>query len=60
MDVVDIATSKIGVSIRLTSKQWVHIGESHDYMSENIYLVLESIEDPDYTVQGWIRERDEV
>jgi len=53
MDVVDIAISKSGVPIRLTYKQWVHIVESHDYMSGNIDLVLESIEDQDYIVRGW-------
>ncbi len=56
MDVVDIAISKNRIPIRVTYKQWVRIVESHDYMSGNIDLVLESIENPDYIVRGWTDE----
>ena len=56
MDVINIAISKNDIPIRLTYKQWVHIVESHDYMSGNIDLVLETIEDPDYIIRGWTDE----
>lgn len=56
MDIIEVVTSKNDIPIRLTYKQWVHIVESHDYMSGNIDLVMESIEDPDYIIRGWTDE----
>ncbi|GAB5046006.1 hypothetical protein [Thermodesulfovibrio sp. TK110] len=41
-----------GIRIRLTSERWVHIVESHDYMAGNLDLILETIENPDFIVQG--------
>ncbi len=55
-DVVGIAISKNGISIKLTYKQWAHIIDSHDYMAGNLDLVFESIENPDYIVHGWTDE----
>ena len=56
METIQTCISKNNVSIRLTYKQWAHIVEAHDYMSGNLDLVLESIEDPDYIVEGWSDE----
>jgi len=55
-DFVGIATLKNGTLIKLTHKQWAHILESHDYMAGNLDLVFESIEDPDFIVEGWTNE----
>jgi len=56
-DILGVAISKSGVSIRLTYKQWTHIIESHDYMAGNLDLVLETVENPDYIVRGWTDEQ---
>ena len=56
LDVVGIAISKNGTPIKLTHKQWAHILESHDYMAGNLDLVFESLEDPDFIVEGWTNE----
>lgn len=55
-DVVGTAVSRNGIPIRLTYKQWAHITDSHDYMAGNLDMVFESIEDPDFIVQGWTDE----
>lgn len=55
-DVVGIVISKNGIPIKLTHKQWAHILESHDYMAGNLDLVFESLEDPDFIVEGWTNE----
>jgi hypothetical protein len=44
--------SKNGKDIRLPAERWAHIVEAHDYMAGNQDLVFETIEDPDYIVQG--------
>ncbi|MBI4685683.1 MAG: hypothetical protein HY755_10845 [Nitrospirae bacterium] len=44
--------SKNGIEIRLTAERWSHIVEAHDYMAGNQDLVFETIENPDYIVQG--------
>lgn len=46
----------IDVPIRLTYKQWVHIVESHDYMSGCLDVVIETISEPDCIVRGWTDE----
>lgn len=46
------ALSKNGVAIRITAERWAHIVENHDYMAGNLDKVLETLEDPDYIVQG--------
>lgn len=56
MDTIRVAISKNSVPIRLTYKQWAHIIDSHDYMAGNMDMVLESVENPDYIVQGWTDE----
>jgi len=56
MDIIEVVSSKNSIPIRLTYKQWAHIVDSHDYMSGNLDLVLETIEDPDYIVRGWTDE----
>lgn len=56
MDTMRVAISKNGNSIRLTHKQWAHIVDSHNYMAENLDMVLESVENPDYILRGWTDE----
>ena len=56
MDIIEVVLSKNDIPIRLTYKQWAHIVDSHDYMSGNLDLVLETIKDPDYIVRGWTDE----
>jgi hypothetical protein len=49
---METASSKNGLSIRITAEGWTHVVESHDYMAGNFDLVVETIEDPDYIVAG--------
>ena len=56
MNTMAVIVSKNGVPIRITYEQWAHIIDSHDYMSGNLDLVLETIEDPDFLVCGWTDE----
>ena len=49
---METASSKNGLSIRISTERWTHVVESHDYMAGNFDLVVETIEDPDYIVAG--------
>ncbi|MDX2136526.1 MAG: hypothetical protein SF123_00400 [Chloroflexota bacterium] len=51
-DVLQIAFSVQGHTIRITYRQWSHATENHDYMSGNLDKVLETISDPDIIVRG--------
>ena len=55
-DTIEVIESRNNVPIRLTYKQWVHIVESHDYMSGCLDMVIETISEPDCIVQGWTDE----
>ena len=52
-DVVATTKSISGKNISLTLKQWFHIIESHDYMSGNTDKILETVNSPDYIVEGF-------
>jgi len=54
--VIGTIYSKNNVPIRLTYKQWVHIVETHDYMSGCMDLVIETLSEPDFIVRGWTDE----
>jgi len=56
-DVLQLATSVFGHTIRLTARQWGHITEAHDYMAGNMDKVLETLSEPSRIIQG---ERGEV
>ena len=56
MDTIGAARSKNNVRIRLTYKRWAHVVDSHDYMSGNMDLVFETLEEPDFIVRGWTDE----
>ncbi len=43
MDIIEVIDSKNDVPIRLTYKQWVHIVETHDYMSGCLVVLLVSL-----------------
>lgn len=51
-EVLASVVSAQGRVIRLTYRQWVHITESHDYMTGNREKLLETIVDPDQLVTG--------
>lgn len=51
-NIIEVVISKNCVPIRLTHKQWSHIVESHDYMAGCIDMLLETLADPDYIVNG--------
>lgn len=55
-DIIQAIESRNNVPIRLTYKQWVHIVESHDYMSGCLDVVIETISEPDCIVRGWTDE----
>ena len=46
-DVIVVIDSKNNVPIRLTYKQWVHIIDTHDYMSGCMDMVIETLSEPD-------------
>lgn len=48
---MDIAVSKNGVPIRLTSERWQHITIGHPEIADYYYEILEVIENPD-TIYG--------
>lgn len=49
---IGVLTSKNNAAIRLSAERWSHIVEAHDYMAGNQDLVLETIENPDFIIQG--------
>lgn len=57
MDAIIGTTSKHNKEIRLTAERWAHIVESHDYMTGNQDVVLETLESPDIIVGGTKDER---
>ena len=50
---MDIVISKNGVPIRLTEERWFHISENHDDLAGHYDDVLNTIEDPDYIIEGY-------
>lgn len=50
---MDIVISKGGVPIRLTEERWFHIVENHDDLAGYYDEVLETVEDPDFILQGY-------
>jgi len=50
------AITRDGTVIRVPLERWVHITESHDYMAGHLDLVIETIENPDWLVKGWVDE----
>ena len=49
---MDLVISKGGVPIRLTDERWFHIVENHDDVAGYYDQVLETVEDPDFILQG--------
>jgi hypothetical protein len=52
---MDIAISKNGIPIRLTEERWFHISENHDDLAGYYDDVLDTIEDPDYIIEGYAK-----
>ena len=50
---MDVVLSTNGVRIRLTDERWLHIVENHDDMAGYHDEVLETIEDPQWILQGY-------
>lgn len=50
------ALTRAGFTVRVTDERWAHITESHDYMAGYLDHVIETVEDPDWLVKGWIDE----
>jgi hypothetical protein len=49
---MDVAKSKNGVPIRLTTERWFHITEEHSEMAGYYFEVLETVEDPEAIYEG--------
>ena len=49
---MNVAKSKNGVPIRLTTERWFHITEEHSEMAGYYFEVLEAVEDPEVIYQG--------
>ena len=49
---IEVTRSVSGKIVRLTPKQWFHITESHDYMAGNMTNIMETVNSPDYIVEG--------
>jgi len=50
---LEIAISKNGVPIRLTEERWFHITENHDDLAGYYDDVLNTVDDPDYVIEGY-------
>ena len=48
----DTVLSKLGIPIRFTQEAWDHILQGHSELAENRRLILNSIKNPDYVVDG--------
>lgn len=51
---MEIAISKNGVPIRLTEERWFHITENHDDLAGYYDDVLNTIDDPDCIIEGFM------
>jgi hypothetical protein len=51
-DVLQSVISVHGNTIRITTRQWVHVTEAHDYMSGNLDKVLETLTAPSRIIEG--------
>ncbi|MDT4896397.1 MAG: hypothetical protein QOH25_1474 [Acidobacteriota bacterium] len=49
---IDVATSRGGIPIRLTDERWSHIERRHPEMSDQRERVLETVQEPDMIQQG--------
>ncbi len=57
MDNILNCKSKSGKDIRLTKVMWDKITEGHpEFGEEHLEEIRESVESPDYVVEGWNRE----
>lgn len=50
---MDIALSKNGVPIRLTSERWEHIVSNKEYMASRYDDVLRAVENPNAILRGY-------
>lgn len=50
---MDTVISRDGVPIRLTEERWCHIVESHDDLAGHYDDVLDTIENPDFILNGY-------
>jgi hypothetical protein len=49
---MEIATSRNGITIRISDERWTHVVEAHDYMAGHLELVIDTLEEPDAIVAG--------
>jgi len=49
---MDTAYSVRNIPIRLTYERWHHITENHDDLASYYYDVLETVENPEFVIQG--------
>ena len=42
-----------GIPIRFPAERWLHIVENHDDLAGNYDEVLDTVEDPEYVIQGY-------
>ncbi|OFX60020.1 MAG: hypothetical protein A2046_02230 [Bacteroidetes bacterium GWA2_30_7] len=49
---MDIAISKNGVPIRMTTERWQHITIGHPDLADYYYEILETIENPEIIFEG--------
>lgn len=51
-DILHRVVSVFGHTIRITTRQWSHVVEAHDYMSGNLDKVLETLAEPTHIILG--------
>jgi hypothetical protein len=51
-NVLQTAISVKGNTIRVTTRQWAHITEAHDYLAGSLDLVLETLAEPERVIGG--------
>lgn len=55
-DILQKVTSVNANTVRLTTQQWAHITEAHDYMAGNLEKVMETVAEPSQVFQGTLGE----
>ncbi len=49
---MDLAISKNGIPIRLTSERWQHITTGHSEIADYYYEILDAVESPEIIYEG--------
>lgn len=51
-DVLHTIVSVSGKIIRITLRRWTHVTKAHDYMSDNLDKVIQTLGEPDHVLEA--------